>query len=215
MKHSRYRLVQVLTILTAIFLQAGCGFRNLPPVSVYTIDLERADNNAGKLFAQDKKGFAVIQIAPVRGSAAFTSSNEILYTDIRHIQHSYAYSRWRDAPVKSMQALLEEALAKSGLFRAVLPATSVSGADFLLESTLLEFGHHLGKEGSSEGVVRMRFHLLDNKSRLVLSGTDLEARMMAATLDAKGAAAAINGAARKMSDELVVWLTGELSARQP
>jgi ABC-type uncharacterized transport system auxiliary subunit len=106
-----------------------------------------------------------------------------------------------------MQTVLEVAVENSGLFRAVLPPTSVSGADFLVESTLLEFGHLLGREGTSAGVVRMRFHLIDNKSRKVVASKELVARIPVATMDARGAAAAINQAAIKVATDLVVWLS--------
>lgn len=207
MRQSRYRLVPAMMILVATIVLPGCALQNLPPVAVYTLDPGWSEGNPSPI---EKKGPVVVQIAPVRGSAVFTAT-EIFYTDSRHIQHSYAYSRWRDAPVKSMQMVLEVILEKSGLFRAVLPPTSVSGADLVLESSLLEFGHFLGGNGTSEGVVRMRVHLVDNKSREVIAGTELGARMPAATLDAHGATTAINQAALKVADELVSWLRQELT----
>jgi ABC-type uncharacterized transport system auxiliary subunit len=203
MKKNRCGQVPVLTILVAFTLITGCAFQSLPPVEFYAIEPGWGQSDPAPI---EKKGAAIIQIAPVRGSGAFTGT-DILYTDTRHIQHSYAYSRWRDSPVRMMQTVLEVAVENSGLFRAVLPPTSVSGADFLVESTLLEFGHLLGREGTSAGVVRMRFHLIDNKSRKVVASKELVARIPVATMDARGAAAAINQAAIKVATDLVVWLS--------
>jgi cholesterol transport system auxiliary component len=192
----------VLAILVALMLITGCALQSLPPVEIYTLEPGWGQSDQVQ---REKRGSALIQIAPVRGSAAFATT-DILYTDTLHTQHSYAYSRWRDAPARLMQTVLEVAVENSGLFMAVLPPTSVSGADFLLESTLLEFGHFLGEAGSSAGVVRMRFHLVDNKSRKVIAGKELVTRIPAATLDANGAAAAINQAAMQVADDLAVWL---------
>lgn len=203
MKGSSCGQVLVLAILVAFTLITGCTCQSLPPVEIYTLEPGWEQNVPVQT---EKKGSSLIQIAPVRGSAAFTTT-EILYMDTKHIQHSYAYSRWRDAPVRLMQTVLEVAVENSGLFRAVLPPTSVSGTDFLLESTLLEFGHILAEGSSSVGVVRMRFHLLDNKSRRVVADKELVARIPAATLDARGATAAINQAAIKVTSDLVVWLS--------
>ncbi len=202
MKGSRCGQVLVLAVLATFTLITGCTFQSPPPVEIYTLSPGWGQSDPAPT---EKKGSALIQIALVRGSVAFTTT-EILYTDKLHTQHSYAYSRWRDAPVRAMQTVLEVAVQNSGLFRAVLPPTSVSGADFLLESTLLEFGHFLGQDGSSVGVVRMRFHLLDNKSRKVVADKELVARIPAATLDALGATAAINQAAMQVASDLVVWL---------
>lgn len=183
---------------------AGCTpvLQNLPPVDVYAIDPGWSQSEPAQTA---KKGSYIIQIAPVRGSAAFTGT-DILYTDTRLSQHSYAYSRWRDTPVRAMQNVLEVALGKSGLFRAVLPPTSVSGADFLVESTLLEFGHFLAEDGPSTGVVRMRFYLIDNTNRRVVASRELVARMSVPTPDARNATAAINQAALRVASDLAAWL---------
>ncbi|MCX5870836.1 MAG: ABC-type transport auxiliary lipoprotein family protein [Deltaproteobacteria bacterium] len=203
MKRNRCGQVLVLAILVAFTLITGCTFQSLPPVEIYTLEPVWGQSDPAPI---EKKGTAIIQIAPVRGSGAFTGT-DILYTDTRHTQRSYAYSRWRDSPVRMMQTVLEEAVENSGLFRVVLPPTSVSGADFLVESDLLEFGHFLGRDGASAGVVRMRFYLIDNKNRKVVDSKELVGRIPAATMDARGATAAINQAAIKVATDLVAWLS--------
>jgi ABC-type uncharacterized transport system auxiliary subunit len=203
MKRNRCGQVLVLAILVAFTLITGCTFQSLPPVEIYTLEPVWGQSDPVPI---EKKGAAIIQIATVRGSGAFTGT-DILYTDTRHTQQSYAYSRWRDSPVRMMQTVLEEAVENSGLFRVVLPPTSVSGADFLVESDLLEFGHFLGRDGASAGVVRMRFYLIDNKNRKVVDSKELVGRIPAATMDARGATAAINQAAIKVATDLVAWLS--------
>lgn len=198
---NKWRQTLVLAILVTLTLST-CTFQNLPPVVVYAVDPGWSRDAP---IQAAKKSSVIIQIAPVRGGDAFNST-DILYTDQQLRQHSYAYSRWRDAPVRSMQAVLEVTLEKSGLFRTVLPPTSVSRADLLLESTIFEFGHFFAEDGSSKGVVRMRFHLVDNVSRKVVAGKELVAMMEVVTSDAGGAAAAINKAALGVSGDLVVWL---------
>ncbi|MDD3813151.1 MAG: ABC-type transport auxiliary lipoprotein family protein [Desulfocapsaceae bacterium] len=202
MTRNRWRKTQVFALLVTLTLATGCTFQNLPPMAVYAIN---PGWNQGNQVQTAKTRPVIIQIAPVRGSDAF-SSKDILYTDKRQRQHSYAYSRWRDAPVKSMQAVFEETLEKSGLFRAVLPPTSASRADLLLESTLFEFGQFFAEDGSSKGVVRMRFHLVDNVSKKVVAGKELVAMMEVDAADASGAAAAMNQAALSVARSLVVWL---------
>ncbi|MEK6201391.1 MAG: ABC-type transport auxiliary lipoprotein family protein [Desulfobulbaceae bacterium] len=188
--------------LVALILLTGCVLQNLPPVEIYTLE---PGWSQGEPAQTEKKGSHIIQIAPVRGAGVFAST-DILYTDRQNSQYSYAYSRWREAPVRSMQTVLEVALGKSGLFRAVLPPTSISGADLLLESTLLEFGHVLGEERDSEGVVRVRFHLVDNSSKRVVATQEMVATMETVTSDARGATTAINQAAIQVVADLVVWL---------
>lgn len=196
--------VLVLAILTALTVTAGCTGQKLPPVEIYTLEPEWRQGDPDRT---EKKGSVIIQIAPVRGGGAFATT-DILYSDRPNSQHSYAYSRWREAPVRAMQTIFEVAVGKSGLFQAVLPPTSVAGADLLLESTLLELGHVLGDEGWSAGVVRVRFYLVDNRSRRVIATQELMATVKTVTVDARGATRAINQAALDLAGELEDWLKG-------
>ncbi len=202
MMRSRYGWTLALMMLVLCAVTSGCFFQSISPMDIYTLEPGWNQNDP---VHDEKKGSTIIEIAPVRGSAAFTGT-EIYYTDIRQSQHSYAYSRWRDAPVKSIQTILEAILGKSGLFAAVLPSSSVSKADFVLESTLLEFGHFLADDGSSTGIVRMRFHFVDNKSKALVASKELVSRMPVASLDARGATAAINQAANTVANDCVRWL---------
>ena len=205
MMRNRYRYILLPAILVLFALTAGCAvqaFQNLPPVEIYTLEPEWSQRD---LVQVEKKGSFSIQIAPVRGAGIFAST-DILYSDRRNSQHSYAYSRWQEPPVRSMQTVLEVALEKSGLFRAVLPPTSISRADLLLESTLLEFGHVLGQARESEGVVRLRFHLVDTTSKRLVATQEMVATMETVTSDASGATTAINQAAIQVAADLVVWL---------
>ncbi len=206
-KNKSYLLI-FSAILAVIILAAGCMFRSLPPVEIYNIEPVWNQGNPAYTAKQES---LILQLAIVRGAEAFTTT-EILYTDRLNSQNSYAYSRWRDPPVRSMQIMLEAALGQSGLFRAVLPPTSVSRVDLLLESTLLDFSHHIREDKAAEGVVRMRFHLVNNTSKRVIAGQELVARKEAASSDARGATAALNQAAVQVADDLVAWLAelGEL-----
>ncbi len=201
-RNNSYLLIPA-AILAVITLAAGCMFRSLPPVEIYTIEPVWSQGDPAQTARQEP---LILQLALVRGAESFTTT-EILYTDRLNSQNSYAYSRWREPPVRSMQTLLEAALGESGLFRAVLPPTSVSRVDLLLESTLLDFSHHIREDKAAEGVVRMRFHLVNNSSKKVIAGTELVARKEAVSFDARGATAAINKAAVQVADDLVAWLS--------
>lgn len=89
----------------------------------------------------------------------------------------------------------------------VVPPTSVSKADFLLESTLLDLSHHIDDDGTSEGVIRVRFYLINNTTRTVTATKEFVSRVPITTQNAKGAVEALNKAATNVARELVTWLT--------
>jgi len=184
-------------------LLAGCATKSVPPASIYTISPEWSDMSIQA--EGGKKGTLIIKLAPVRATRSLTGA-EILYTDVRYGRNSYAYSRWSDAPVRLLQTLFLVALEESGWFGAVVPPASVSEADLLLESTLFDFSHHIKGDGTSEGVVRVRFYLIDNMTKTVTATKEFASRAPASSQNAQGAVSALNKAATNVARNLVSWL---------
>ncbi len=189
-------------VLTCILL-AGCVTKTVPPASIYTISPEWDSSKAQE--ETGKKNSTIIKMASVRGTRALTGT-EILYTDARYGQNSYAYSRWSDAPVRLLQILFQVALEESGRFGAVVPPASASEADLLLESTLFDFSHHIKDDGTSEGVVRVRFYVIDNTTKTVTATKEFVSKVPASSQNAQGAASALNKAATNVARNLVAWL---------
>jgi len=165
------------SIIFVLFcLLAGCVSKTVPPASIYTISPEWDSSRAQE--ETEKKNSTIIKMALVRGTRALTGT-EILYTDAQYGRNSYAYSRWSDAPVRLLQILFHVALEKSGRFGAVVPPTSASEADLLLESTLYDFSHHIKEFVSC---------------------------VQASSQNDQGAATALNKAATNVARDLVSWL---------
>jgi len=192
------------SIIFVLFcLLAGCVSKTVPPASIYTISPEWDSSRAQE--ETEKKNSTIIKMALVRGTRALTGT-EILYTDAQYGRNSYAYSRWSDAPVRLLQILFHVALEKSGRFGAVVPPTSASEADLLLESTLYDFSHHINDDGTSDGVVRVRFYLIDNMTKTVTATKEFASRAPASSQNAQGAVSALNKAATNVARNLVSWL---------
>ncbi|SIT05684.1 ABC-type transport auxiliary lipoprotein family protein [Neptunomonas antarctica] len=184
-------------------LLAGCATTTFPPVDVYTISLLSNYSNDRVEIADHSN--VILKVSPVRGARPFTST-AFLYKDTQHGLNHYAYSRWSDVPVKILQTYFQVALEKSAQFRAVVPTGSVSNADYLLESTLLDFSHHINDDGSSDGVIRVRFYVINNATKTVLATTELVSKVPASLKNAQGAAVALNIAASNVARDLVFWV---------
>ena len=189
--------------LVFLCLLTGCVTETIPPADIYTI-LPEWGNSKTQTEGQTNSSLT-IKLAQVRAPGAITGT-EILYTDAHYGRNSYAYSRWNDAPSILMQTLFQVALEESGLFKAVVPPTSVAETDLLLESTLLDLSHHVKDDGTSEGVIRVRFYLIDNKTDTVSATQAFVSRVPASTKNAQGAVEALNQAATKVAHQLVNWL---------
>ena len=102
---------------------------------------------------------------------------------------------WSEAPVRMFLLLFQIALAKNSQFSAVLPATSIAKTDYLIESTLCGFSHHINQDGSSDGVLRIRFYLINNATKALIATRELVSKVQVASLNVQGAAASLNRAA--------------------
>lgn len=184
---------------------AGCSLKEVfpDPVTYTIVPLWQTQT---KRLEKVKECAGTIKVAPVRGTRPFTST-ELLYTDSDYGQNSYNSAQWSDSPLRLLQTLFQVTLDQSGLYCAVIPATSFADADFLLESTLLDLSHQVKDGGASEGVVRVRFHLVDVTGKRVVKTRELVRAVPASSLDAKGGAAAINQAAQTVTSDLVAWLS--------
>ena len=192
-----------IIILVLFTLLIGCIGTNNPPADIYTISPEWSNKS---LQADGEiKSSLIVKLSPIRATQEFIG-NDIIYADSQYSRDSYVYSRWNDSPVKLLQTLFQISIEKSKLFKAVVPPTSVSKAGLLLESTLLDFSHQINDDGTSEGVIRVRFYLIDNTTGTVTATQEFVSRVSSATKNAKGAVEALNKAAISVASSLVTWL---------
>ena len=196
--------------LAAFFmLLGGCVTEKLPPVSTYTLYPDLGGANPSS--ESKREGTRILMLDRIRSTQVF-SSTDILYTDARYGQNSYAYSRWSDSPVSMLLLVFQQAIEKSGRFKAVVSYSSQSQADLRLETILFDFSHRINEDGTSEGVLRMRCYLIDNNTKSVLTSREFIASVPVLTKNAQGAATALNMATANVAQDLIDWL--EQIARQ-
>ena len=184
------------------FILIACIGEKVPPADIYTLSPIWNDNKP--LLKQSNK---IIKLAPIRATRSLTST-QIHYKDSDYGLNSYVYSQWNDSPVKLLQTFFQVNIDQSKLFKAVLPAISVSKADLILESTLLDFTHHIKNDKASEGVIRIRFYLIDNVSNTVISTSEFVAKEVAVSVNAQGGVEALNKASITIGHQLIEWLAG-------
>jgi len=182
---------------------AGCAIRDHTPVSTYT--LNPAPAAVGQSEGSERNAASTLMLGQIRSSRAF-SCEDIIYTDPQYGQNSYTYSCWSDSPTRMLLLILQEALEKSGQFKAVVPYSSLSQADLLLESTLFDLSHRINEDGTSDGIIKVHFNLVNIKTRKVIASQEIASSVQVATKNAEGAVAALNKAASLVTQDLIDWL---------
>ena len=197
MKSRGFLLLTVLLIVIT-----GCVTEKLPPISTYNLYPDLDVHHP--MLDTDEHASDILKLGRISSTNAF-SGTDIVYSDTRYGQNSYAYSRWSDSPPSMLLVIFQEALEKSGGYMAVVPYSSQSKSDLLLESTLLDFSQHID-DGTSHGIVRMRFNLIDNKTKRVIASRDFVASVQATSKNVICAVAALNKAVAGLTKELIEWL---------
>ena len=193
----------IFVIMALCCMFTACAGRTVPPADIYTISGQWEKGE--QVEPEEKKNTIILQLASIRASQAFTTT-AMLYSKAQYDQSSYAYSRWSDAPVRLLHILFQAALEKSNRFGAAVSSTSASKADFLLESTLYDFSQHIYGDDTSDGVVRIRFYLVDNMIKKVTATKEFVSKVQVSTLNARGAAVALNKASINIAHGLIRWL---------
>lgn len=184
---------------------ACCSFNTIPPSDTYTLSADFGKRSSAPTI--DNKTRPVIKLAPIRASRVFTGT-DMVYSTTKYEQNSYAYSRWNDAPVKLLPLLFQTALESTGSFGAVISSPSAAKADFLLESTLTDFSHHVQDGTTSKGVITIRFHLINTATKTVIATRGFHSQVPSAAPNAGDGAAALNKAADTVARDLAAWLGG-------
>lgn len=199
---TKYYFFISLLAMSVIF--TGCATKHAPEITLYSLNLSAEAVNRplqGSVFPN------VIKVS-IPQSSADIMSRQILYQDKNYTQNSYLYSRWREIPNKMLAQLLLSYLNQKPVFKTVLPAYSKGREEFLLESTLLEFYHHINSDGSSSGRVRIKFYLIDIQQHgRVVAAKEFFSYIDSSSLDASGAVSALNSAAQTIASDLVLWLS--------
>lgn len=192
-----------LLLLLISLVPAGCATYIAPATSSYTINTSCAATTSSSEMARSPR---ILKIA-IPESTASISSRDILYQEGTFAQNPYAHSRWNETPDRMLHNLFLSCLGNSPVFTTVLPSYSKGKADYLLESTLLEFYHYINGDGSSEGRVRIMFYLIATTTGQVVASTEFTSAIGARSLDARGGVGALNEASSTIAAHLTQWLS--------
>ncbi len=189
-------------LLVLLSLSACSTTRMLPAIDSYTISVRQG---AVERAASDMQKQTIIKVMDINAEQAFKST-QMIYREQGQQFNAYINSRWNDAPNVLMGRYIQQFLQQSDYFRAVIDERSQSQSDWLIESELIDFSHHIGDKGRSYVLIIMQVYLIDNKSKNMLATHYIESKNVVAEQNAAAAAVAFNSAANAVSQQLLNWL---------
>ncbi len=185
-------------IMILLFI-SGCSSKQAHPVNIYTLKYD-ASSTIPAIMITDK----TLKIATPRSTKEI-KKDTILYAKTPLRRDSYAFSRWSDTPNHMLAAFLVSKLDQSGIFKAVVPASSPVKSPWLLQSTVEDFYQQFDEQ-TSYAIIKMRFFLIDTKAKKVLARHYVSLKIPADSLDAEGGVKAFDIAMNQLGDNVKTWL---------
>ncbi len=196
--------MKYIGMVIAMFVLGGCSLQqSVPSVTSYRLKPAMTNSMSAAKACRTK----TLRISLTQ-SSQLLQGQSIYYADENYGEYSYSRSRWAEAPDKQFRHLLEDTIARNGLFKSVITYNSQAYNEWLLESKITDFMQYF--EGEKSYVhLSMQLTLIDQDTREVISTWHIEKRKETTTSDAKGAVEAYNLLVQETLNETVEWLNGE------
>lgn len=190
--------MKFITGTIVVILLAGCSTR-MAPLKNYTLQTHEVTKNYKGRYQH--KTIKVMQPQSLKEKL----SQKMYFSYSPALQGAYLNSKWSNDLGKLIQGTLIHTLQRSGMFKGVVSFVSTVQADYRLESTVIDFSHHI-RGDASYAVVSIRFTLLSTHTGKLIKSKHFSYREATKTTNAEGYVEASNRALARLSNDLVLWL---------
>jgi len=213
----RQRLVAYCAWLLTAALLGGCSAlapSNKAQPQFYTLGPAPggSEQNAPRPVPPNAPAPTLLVLAP--GAAAGFDSQRIIYIRQDHRIEYFAHNEWVDTPSRMLQGLLVEAMARSGVFSAVSPASGAAGGDIRLDTAIVRLQHEFQTQPSQVRFT-LRATLVDDRSRRVLAWREFDTVLPAASDDPYGGVTAASAAVQATLQQLATFSSKALANWTP
>ncbi|MEO7938114.1 MAG: ABC-type transport auxiliary lipoprotein family protein [Burkholderiaceae bacterium] len=204
---SRRRLVACSICLLAVSLLGGCSVlqpSGKPPPNFYALGPTPgvSPQSSPQPLPSNASAPTLLVLAP--GAAAGFDSQRIIYIRQDHRIEYFAHNEWVDTPSRMLQSLLVEAMARSGVFSAVSPASGAAGGDIRLDTQIVRLQHEFQSQPSQVRFT-LRATLVEDRSRRVLAWHEFDTVVAAASDDPYGGVTAASKAVQETLLQLATF----------
>jgi ABC-type uncharacterized transport system auxiliary subunit len=151
---ARPRIVASLLLFVALAaVVTGCFRRQFPERRLFVLNVERTE-------VARSRSSAVVRVGRVRAEPQYERKGFVYRTGDSTYADDF-YNAFYVSPAQMVRSTMHEWLAASGMFTLVADVDSLVGADWLLESRLMDFYLDKRVDGEARAVVRLAVTLVD------------------------------------------------------
>ena len=189
--------MRYLILILAIFF-SGCGFKELKPLSYYSIkeptSLPKVNRYPNATLKMDY---------PLALNRSLDYKMAFEYDNGK--SGYYQNSQWLTPLNRMIRSNIITTLNRAKVFKSVVPMESSVFENYRLEVTINNFKNVI-ENNTSYALIDINVSLIDMDNRSIVKRKNFRYKVMANTLNAKGYAEAVNRAFAKFDRDLVEWL---------
>ncbi|HET8551030.1 MAG TPA: ABC-type transport auxiliary lipoprotein family protein [Gammaproteobacteria bacterium] len=199
-----------LIALPAALILGGCISTSEPvQIEHYTISGARAPTQSAPTTSPAAGSEPILRIAGIQAPHWLDSASMYYRLAYQNRARVAAYSRsdWVSPPPAQILNLLEDVLAASGDYKAVLGPSDISNADVTLRIELGDFEQVFTSRNQSVGVLDATVTVINNHAAKIAAQRHFHIEKPAPSADAAGGVKALSAASQTFATRVRSWLT--------
>ncbi len=185
--------------LVLMLFLAGCAFKSLPELNLYTI--KPIENVA----LASKYPTKILKVAyPIALSRELGFKMAFVYENGK--SGYYLNSQWQEDIGKLIEYALITSLEKAHIFKAVVPYNSTVLEDYRLEITINRLYHKVVTKNNSYAILDVTLNLLNMDTRAIIKHKRFFYKIPCQSTNAKGYAKALQEAIDAFVKDVIAWL---------
>jgi len=194
-------LIQIVFALSLMFI-GGCSLQStVPAASKYSLSANHKVNVIQNSRFSDK----VIRLGVIESSALLSGSN-IYYSSDNGQSYSYTKARWNEGVSNQLGNLLMRSIAKTEIFKDVVPLRSLANNDLILELNIYDFTQHIHEDGSTTLHLLVKLRVIEQYNRKIIATKLFDMKQKEQEGNVEGAIKGYNKLVSKLLSETNVWL---------
>ncbi len=148
-----------------LLFMGGCSLQTtVPAVSKYSLHID----DGIKKTTDSRFSEQVIRMGVIESSALLNGTN-IYYTADNGQSYSYTKARWEEGVSQQLGELMMHSIAKTGIFKDVIPLRSLAGNELILEVNIYEFSQKIHNDGSTTLRLTVKLRVVDAYNRQIIA----------------------------------------------
>lgn len=206
-------IIRMACLLAAVWLPAACSLMNRSaqePIKTYLLQGEPTVRPAAH--AESARPCLGLRVNEPDAAPGFTTSRMAYVTDSPRLDY-FARNAWADTPARMLGALIESRLDSSGMFGAVLAASSDVRTDLRLDTRLQRLVQEF-EDDHSRVVLTIKVDVVEVSSRSMLGSRTFSYSEPAQAANPESGAIAANRAAEQFVGDLTEFLQELTASRE-